>query len=126
MFEHDGYKDCLNDFFGEKDVPCCDCRGTAVGAERQNKPDLWAPKEYKKPINIDMVDHPPHYTSGDIECIDAMEAAFGANDLAAYCKIAAFKYIWRCELKGGVEDIKKARFYLDKYIKLKEQENDKG
>lgn len=85
--------------------------------------------EFKKdyfatPDEVDMVNKPPHYTSGSIECIDAMKAAFGADELAVYCKIAAFKYIWRCELKGGTEDIKKARFYLDKYIELKDGDSD--
>lgn len=68
----------------------------------------------------DIVNHPAHYTQGGIECIDAMEAAFGAAELAVYCKIAAFKYIWRCEHKNGTEDIKKAVWYLNKYIDLSE------
>lgn len=41
----------------------------------------------------DVVNHPSHYTQGSIECIDAMKSAFGAAQLAVYCKIAAFKYI---------------------------------
>lgn len=41
----------------------------------------------------DVVNHPSHYTQGNIECIDAMKSAFGAAQLATYCKIAAFKYI---------------------------------
>lgn len=66
----------------------------------------------------DAVEHPSHYTQGGIECIDAMEAAFGAQELAVYCKIAAFKYIWRCKYKNGLEDVKKAVWYLNKYIEL--------
>lgn len=66
------------------------------------------------------VDHPSHYNQGEIECIDAMKAAFGADELAVYCKIAAFKYVWRCEHKNGVEDIRKAVWYLNKYLELKE------
>lgn len=69
----------------------------------------------------DMVNSPPHYTQGGIECIDAMQSAFGATELEAYCKIAAFKYIWRCERKNGNEDIRKAIWYLKKYLSLKEQ-----
>lgn len=69
----------------------------------------------------DMVNSPPHYTQGGIECIDAMQSAFGVAELEAYCKIAAFKYIWRCELKNGNEDIRKAIWYLQKYLSLKEQ-----
>ena len=66
----------------------------------------------------DMVNHPQHYTQGGIECIDAMKSAFGADELAVYCKIAAFKYIWRCELKNGSEDVKKAILYLQKFLEL--------
>ena len=69
----------------------------------------------------DMVNSPPHYTQGGIECIDAMQSAFGATELEAYCKIAAFKYIWRCERKNGNEDIRKAIWYLQKYMSLKEK-----
>lgn len=69
----------------------------------------------------DMVNAPPHYTQGGIECIDAMQSAFGATELEAYCKIAAFKYIWRCERKNGNEDIRKAIWYLQKYLSLKEK-----
>lgn len=69
----------------------------------------------------DMVNSPPHYTQGGIECIDAMQSAFGTAELEAYCKIAAFKYIWRCERKNGNEDIHKAIWYLKKYLSLKEQ-----
>ncbi len=69
----------------------------------------------------DMVNSPPHYAQGGIECIDAMQSAFGTAELEAYCKIAAFKYIWRCERKNGNEDIRKAIWYLQKYLSLKEQ-----
>lgn len=72
----------------------------------------------------DVVNHPAHYTQGGIECIDAMKAAFGADELAVYCKIAAFKYIWRCEHKNGLEDVKKAVWYLNKYIDLKGGDTD--
>lgn len=41
----------------------------------------------------DPVNHPAHYTSGSVECIDAMVSAFGAAQVAVYAKIAAFKYL---------------------------------
>ena len=53
----------------------------------------------------DNVNHPKHYASGGIECIDAMEAAFGKAEVASFCKLNAFKYIWRCFRKeDGVEE----------------------
>lgn len=68
----------------------------------------------------DKVNHPKHYTQGKIECIEAMESAFGKEELAIYCKIAAFKYLWRGKLKGGKEDILKAEWYIRKMIELSE------
>jgi len=64
----------------------------------------------------DMVNHPPHYTSGDIECIDAIRAALGYEGFQAFCRGNVIKYNWRCDKKGGVEDISKARWYLEKMI----------
>lgn len=80
--------------------------------------------ETENDVANDAVNHPNHYTQGGIECIDAMQAAFGANELAVYCKIAAFKYIWRCEHKNGLEDVKKAVWYLSKYIELMERDGE--
>ena len=39
--------------------------------------------------------NPLHYRKGDIECIDAMVAAYGEEEVRIYCKLAAFKYGWR-------------------------------
>lgn len=72
---------------------------------------------YKDPVN-----NPAHYTQGSVECIDAMESAFGAAQLSVYCKIAAFKYIWRCDKKNGIEDLEKAMWYLNKYMELTQRE----
>lgn len=61
----------------------------------------------------DMVDHPSHYTSGGIECIDAIEAATG-DGFAGYCQGNAIKYLWRYDKKGKpVEDLCKAKAYID-------------
>lgn len=68
--------------------------------------------------SIDNVNHPAHYTKGGIECIDAMISVFGEETIAKYCHINAFKYLWRSENKNGVEDIKKAIWYLNKYVEL--------
>lgn len=76
--------------------------------------------EGQKPA--DMVNHPPHYTSGTMECIDAMVETQGIASTMEYCICNAFKYIWRRKHKNGVEDIKKAIWYLNKYIELREGE----
>ena len=75
----------------------------------------------------DMVNHPAHYTSGGIECIDAIEAAlFMSNDFAGYLKGNVIKYLWRCSIKGNeLEDLKKAQWYLNKLIDYISSEQNK-
>ena len=46
-----------------------------------------------------MVSQPSHYADGEIECIDAMVAAFGSEKVKAYAELAAFKYQWRMDKK---------------------------
>jgi len=67
---------------------------------------------------IDMVNSPPHYTNGEIECIDAMIASQGIDAVKNFCICNAFKYIWRTKYKNGIEDINKAIWYLNKYKEL--------
>lgn len=65
------------------------------------------------------VEHPAHYNKGNIECIDAMIAAFGKAEVATFCKINAFKYLWRAENKGKYkEDMEKAVWYTIKANEL--------
>lgn len=67
--------------------------------------------------NKDLVNHPPHYTAGGIECIDALAAATkGLEGLEAVCTANAIKYLWRWKLKNGVEDLRKAVWYINRLI----------
>ena len=79
---------------------------------------------YNKEQNVDMVNHPSHYTQGGIECIDAIKAAtVSKTGIEAVCTANAIKYLWRYEEKNGIEDVKKARWYIDRLIKeLEEKE----
>lgn len=73
--------------------------------------------------SYDEVNQPKHYTSGNIECIDAMIAAFGKDAVANFCLCNAFKYIWRNKLKGNSQlDCQKAIWYLDKYQELTKED----
>ena len=64
------------------------------------------------------VNHPSHYTQGGIECIDAIKAAvIGLVGVEAVCTGNIIKYLWRWKFKNGLEDLKKARWYLDRLIK---------
>lgn len=65
----------------------------------------------------DMVNHPSHYTQGGIECIDALEAATsGLTGIEAVCTANAIKYLWRWKQKNGIEDLEKARWYINRMI----------
>jgi hypothetical protein len=58
-----------------------------------------------------------------------MEETQGTGAVLAFCICNAFKYLYRHRRKNGVEDVKKARWYLDKYIEIVEREvaeNDQG
>ena len=67
---------------------------------------------------IEEINHPDRYASGQFECIDVMIDVYGKEAVKHFCILNAFKYIWRTEKKNGVEDIKKAVWYLNKYIEL--------
>ena len=69
-----------------------------------------------KEEQIDLVNHPPHYNQGSIECIDAIEAALGTEGFLAYCRGNMIKYLWRAEHKNGAEDLHKARWYADRIV----------
>lgn len=66
----------------------------------------------------DYVNHPPHYESGQFECIDVMLETQGINAVQNFCVCNAFKYLYRHNKKNGDEDIKKAAWYLNKYLEL--------
>lgn len=62
----------------------------------------------------DVVNHPAHYTAGGIECIDAIAAATtGLEGIEAACTANAIKYLWRWKHKNGLEDLRKARWYIN-------------
>jgi hypothetical protein len=68
------------------------------------------------------VEHPSHYNQGNIECIDAMVAAYGKEAVGVFCLLNAFKYCWRAEHNNGNEDLNKALWYLKKRLELVESE----
>ena len=74
-------------------------------------------------IRNDTVNHPNHYTRGDIECIDAIRASMTPVEFQAYCKGNVMKYLWRYVDKGGVEDLEKARVYLNWMIESAQSKN---
>ena len=62
--------------------------------------------------------NPSHYKKGEVECIDAIASAtVGKSGMEAVCVANVIKYLWRYEDKGGVTDVEKALWYLNKLTK---------
>ena len=71
-----------------------------------------------------MVNDPPHYNGGSIECIEAIQAALTPTEFRGYCKGNNLKYTWRENYKGKNQDLRKAAWYLDRL--LESIDNDKS
>ena len=92
-----------------------------VDDEVQSLNDQYAEIEQ---VRQDMINHPSHYTQGKVECIDALESAtIGKSGIEAVCVANIIKYLWRYEEKNGIEDVKKAQFYLNRLLATLENNN---
>lgn len=80
------------------------------------------PTEKPNPTKNDVINHPAHYkTKSGLEAIQVIEAF--TEDLSWYEAThtgQVLKYMCRWKKKNGIEDLKKARFYLDRLITLLE------
>jgi len=79
-------------------------------------PVPWATIPSRPEMKPDMVNHPPHYVDGGIECIEAIEAQLTAEEFRGYLKGNCAKYLWRERHKGGIESLKKNKWYLERLI----------
>lgn len=74
-------------------------------------------------MKIEEAINPAHYNSGKISCIDAMISAFGIEEVRIWCKITAFKYMWRFGKKDAeAQEAGKINWYLDKYLELNDND----
>lgn len=89
------------------EAPCVDC----------DIDDYGVPSKFVG-LKSNAVQHPQHYNQGKYECIDVMVENFGKEAVKHFCLLNAFKYVWRSDYKNGTQDIKKAMWYLDKYVEL--------
>lgn len=65
----------------------------------------------------DPVNHPSHYT-GQVPGVECIQVTEWMN----FCLGNAVKYIWRHAGKGGIEDLRKAQWYLNREIARLESE----
>ena len=78
-----------------------------------------APNEHPVFGDANMVDNPPHYNNGSIECIEAIEAMLNEDEYIGYLRGNALKYRWRFRYKNKpFEDLRKARWYEDRLMKF--------
>ena len=94
--------------------------------------DIFTEAEQEKVLELcsgienDNVNHPSHYETGKDQCIDVMEETQGKEAVKELCICNAFKYIYRHRHKNGLEDVKKAVWYLNKYIELSEKDENRS
>ena len=67
-------------------------------------------------MNHDAVHSPEHYTFGGIEVIEYLAAKLTPEEFAGFCRGNVLKYVSRAPHKGGLEDLQKARWYLERLI----------
>jgi hypothetical protein len=70
--------------------------------------------------NLDMVNNPAHYNEATIETIDVIESVT-QDGFESYLQGNILKYICRYKYKNGVEDLEKARWYLNRLIETVEK-----
>jgi hypothetical protein len=76
--------------------------------------DLATEKEWDA-----LVHRPPHYNQGGMEAIDYIKQQLG-DGIVDYCEGNVMKYLHRWRYKNGVQDLKKARWYLNKMVEEQE------
>ena len=117
----------LNDYLIDEDnfVPCVIDLLEDIIEEIDFRTPTTA-RDWKKKIGKekDIVNHPGHYETGKFECIEVMQEALGVDAVKNFCVCNAFKYLYRHKRKNGLEDIKKAKWYIDKFIELSEESKD--
>jgi hypothetical protein len=70
----------------------------------------------QSPVVSHPVHNPSHYNNGGIEAIEGIEASMSPEAYRGFCKGNVLKYVWRYEKKGGLEDLQKAKWYLNQII----------
>jgi len=70
----------------------------------------------------DSVNHPKHYTQGTVETIEYMESCLTHEEFCGGCKMNILKYVSREKHKNGLEDLRKAQWYLNRLITYLEKD----
>lgn len=115
-----GRKNIKPEYIKYKDLIREGCKTCVRNANEPNcSPSMWIGEAYVTEESTDMVNHPDHYnTELGLETIDVIEAfTHGLDGIEAVCTGNVIKYICRWKKKNGIEDLKKAEWYLQKLIR---------
>ena len=86
--------------------------------------EKWQRLAEEEAKELDPVNNPSHYNTGNIECIDAIEESMSSVAFKGYLKGNCMKYLWRYDYKGKqVQDLQKAGWYLNKLTAMVTEEN---
>ena len=119
-----GYIYCLNCPLYTTDDGVCKDGGSCSTCDGCEDAYIRIQKFLNNTTSNDNVNHPSHYETGKFECIDVMIETQGIEAVKNFCICNAFKYLYRAKKKNGLEDYKKAKWYLEKYIELEGRQND--
>jgi len=86
--------------------------------------ELYHHNDYSGPE--DNVNHPQHYGTGNIECIDYIKDFLTLEEYQGYLRGNIAKYLHRWPYKNGVEDLRKAEWYLKRLIESEKPDNLNG
>jgi predicted transcriptional regulator len=99
--------------------------GYAENIKPAQKPklDKIMPERLENAVKFirEKVNSPTQYTNGSIECIDAMKSMLSIEEYVGFLRGNVFKYQWRYKEKNGVEDLRKAQWYMNKLHKIEER-----
>lgn len=77
-------------------------------------------------IKHDSVNHPSHYTAGKKEVIELIYESMTHEQFVGYIQGNVLKYMMRYRLKNGIEDLRKAIWYLEYLVKKESELNSRG
>lgn len=87
--------------------------------ENESKENELKKTDERRKLKVPDVSNPGHYKSAlGVECMDLIEDRLGDSIAFGFCVANAFKYLFRCKHKHEtcVEDVRKAKWYLDRAV----------
>lgn len=108
----------INEVFVFERKVYCRTHYTEAVNESLNKP-----VNFKVIPDFDIVQKPEHYHMYDMDTLTFLEQGFPPYVLRGFCTGSIIKYLQRYEFKNGMEDLKKAQFYMNKLVELEDKKS---